>query len=121
MKLLCPYCKIKKSGLAEREIRKFNLTEEWRETPVYQKAAEGCPECQGRGYYGRAAIQEIIPITPEWSDALSKGTLSPYELELAVREQGILPSLRKSGLQFVREGRTDLEALRKVIDMSTDD
>lgn len=121
LKLLCPYCKIKKSGLAEREIRKFNLGEEWRETPVYQRAAEGCPECHGRGYYGRAAILEIIPITPEWSDALSKGTLSPYELELAVREQGILPSLRKSGLQFVREGRTDLEALRKVIDMSTDD
>ncbi len=121
LKLLCPYCKIKKSGLAEREIRKFNLGEEWRETPIYQRAAEGCPECHGRGYYGRAAILEIIPITPEWSDALSKGTLSPYELELAVREQGILPSLRKSGLQFVREGRTDLEALRKVIDMSSAD
>lgn len=121
LKLLCPYCKIKKSGLAEREIRKFNLGEEWRETPIYQRAAEGCPECHGRGYYGRAAILEIIPITPEWSDALSKGTLSPYELELAVRDQGILPSLRKSGLQFVREGRTDLEALRKVIDMSSAD
>jgi len=119
LKLLCPYCKIKKSGLTEREIRKFNLGEEWRETPIYQKAAEGCPECHGRGYYGRAAILEIIPITPEWSDALSKGTLSPYELEIAVRDQGILPSLRKSGLQVVREGRTDLEALRKVIDMSS--
>ncbi len=119
LKLLCPYCKIKKSGLTEREIRKFNLSEDWRETPIYQKAAEGCPECHGRGYYGRAAILEIIPITPEWSDALSKGTLSPYELEIAVREQGILPSLRKSGLQAVREGRTDLEALRKVIDMSS--
>jgi type IV pilus assembly protein PilB len=70
---------------------------------------------------GRAAILEIIPITPEWSDALSKGTLSPYELELAVREQGILPSLRTSGLKLVREGRTDLDALRKAIDMSVTD
>ncbi|MEQ1842617.1 MAG: hypothetical protein ABL994_19630, partial [Verrucomicrobiales bacterium] len=108
-------------GLTEREIRKYNLEEEWRETPVFQKGVEGCVECGGRGYLGRSAILEIIPITPEWSDALSKGTLRPYELELAVREQGILPSLRTSGLKLVREGRTDLDALRKAIDMSVGD
>ncbi|MEC5127949.1 ATPase, T2SS/T4P/T4SS family [Verrucomicrobiales bacterium BCK34] len=119
IKIVCPYCKIKKPGLTEREVRKYNLSEEWRETPVFQKSPDGCGECGGRGYLGRTAILEIIPITPEWSDQLSKGTISPYELELAVREQGILPSLRKSGLQLVKEGRTDLEALRKAIDMSS--
>lgn len=118
IKIVCPYCKIKKPGLTEREIRMYNLSEEWRETPVFQKSPEGCGECGGRGYLGRTAILEIIPITPQWSDQLSKGTISPYELEIAVREKGILPSLRKSGLQLVREGRTDLEALRKAIDMS---
>ena len=121
IKIVCPYCKIKKPGLTEREVRKYNLGEEWRETPVFQKSPDGCGECGGRGYLGRTAILEIIPITPEWSDQLSKGTISPYELELAVREQGILPSLRKSGLQLVKEGRTDLEALRKAIDMSSTD
>jgi type II secretory ATPase GspE/PulE/Tfp pilus assembly ATPase PilB-like protein len=121
IKVLCPYCKVRKSGLTEREIRKFSLGEEWRETPVFHRSVDGCNECSGRGYLGRAAILEIIPITPEWSDALSKGTLSPYELELAVREQGILPSLRTSGLKLVREGRTDLDALRKAIDMSVTD
>lgn len=119
IKLLCPYCKIKKGGLAEREVRKFNLSDDWRDTPIFYRNNDGCGECGGRGYLGRTAILEIIPITPEWSDALSKGTLSPYELEIAVREQGILPSLRKSGLKLVREGRCDLEALRKVIDMSS--
>lgn len=121
IKLLCPYCKIRKPGLTERDVRKYNLGEEWRETPIFHRYVEGCPECHGRGYMGRAAILEIIPITPEWSDALSKGTLSPYELELAVRQQGILPSLRTSGLKLVREGRTDLDALRKAIDMSVTD
>lgn len=121
IKVLCPYCKVRKPGLTEREIRKFNLSEEWRETPIFHRSVDGCNECSGRGYLGRAAILEIIPITPEWSDALSKGTLSPYELELAVREQGILPSLRTSGLKLVREGRTDLDALRKAIDMSITD
>jgi type II secretory ATPase GspE/PulE/Tfp pilus assembly ATPase PilB-like protein len=118
IKLLCPYCKIKKTGLTEREIRKFNLDDEWRDTPIYQRNNDGCGECGGRGYLGRSALLEIIPITPEWSDQLSKGVISPYELELAVRKEGILPSLRKSGLQIVKEGRSDLEALRKIIDMS---
>ena len=121
IKLLCPYCKIKKPGLTEREIRKFNLGEEWRDTLVYQRNNDGCSECGGRGYLGRTALLEIIPITPEWSDQLSKGAISPYELELAVRKEGVLPSLRQSGLRIVKEGRSDLEALRKIIDMSATD
>ena len=120
VKVLCPYCKVKKPGLEEREVRKYNLDEAWLHTEVYARSTEGCPECQGRGYSGRTAILEIIPITPEWSDALSKGTLSPYELELEVRKQGVLPSLKTSGLKLVHDGKTDFEALRKVIDMSTD-
>lgn len=121
IKLLCPYCKVKKTGLTEREIRKFNLGEEWRDTLVYQRNNDGCSECGGRGYLGRTALLEIIPITPEWSDQLSKGAISPYELELAVRKEGVLPSLRQSGLRIVKEGRSDLEALRKIIDMSATD
>lgn len=120
VKMLCPYCKVKKSGLNERDIRKYNVAEEWMHTEIYEKSTEGCAECQGRGYSGRTAILEIIPITPEWSDALSKGTLSPYELELEVRKQGVLPSLKDSGLKLVRDGKTDFEALRKTIDMSSE-
>ena len=120
VKTLCPYCKIKKPGLTERDIRKSNLGPEWKDIEIYDRNHEGCGECGGKGYYGRTAILEIIPITPEWSDALCKGTLSPYELECEVRKLGVLPSLRTSGLDLIKEGRTDLEALRKVIDMTTE-
>jgi len=120
VKTLCPYCKSKKEGLNERELNIYNVGEEWAKREIYAKAQDGCAECHERGYAGRTAILEIIPITPEWSDALSKGTMSPYELELAVRKEGILPSLKTSGLGLVEEGRTDFEALRKVIDMSTE-
>jgi len=120
IKLLCPYCKIKKSGLTDREIRKSNLGPEWKEIEVYDRNHEGCSECAGRGYYGRSAILEMIPITAEWSDQLSKGSMSPYELECKVREQGILPSLKTTGLEMAKQGRTDLEALRKAIDMTAE-
>ena len=120
IKMLCPYCKIKRPGVSERDVRKFNLTEDWLTTEVFEKSPDGCAECGGRKYMGRTAILEIIPITPKWSDALSKGTLSPYELELEVRKQGVLPSLRDSGLKLAREGKTDFDALRKSIDLTAD-
>jgi type IV pilus assembly protein PilB len=120
LKLLCPYCRIERNGLSDREIRKFNLDPEWMDIPVFDHNHEGCNECGGRGYYGRTAILEIIPITAEWSDALSRGTMSPYELEKEVRKQGILPSIRESGLKKVREGLTDFDALRKVVDMTSE-
>ena len=61
------------------------------------------------------------PITPKVSDMLSKGEITPYELELQIQEEGVLPNLRISGLKLLREGKTDLAAISKMIDMSTDD
>jgi type II secretory ATPase GspE/PulE/Tfp pilus assembly ATPase PilB-like protein len=82
----------------------------------------GCQECRSTGYRGRTAILEIIPITPKVSDMLAKGEMSPYELEVKVAEEGILPNLRRSGLRLLRDGKTDLIAVSKVIDMTyTDD
>lgn len=120
LKKLCVYCKVQRDGLTDRDIKKFNLSEDWKNRPVYERNHDGCGECGGKGYFGRTAILEIIPITAEWSDALSKGDLSPYELEKSVREKGVLPSIRDSGLKLLEEGVTDMAALCKVIDMTTE-
>ncbi len=118
IKMLCPYCKMEQAGLSSHDRRLYNLGEEWEETPIYQGSAEGCPECRMTGYVGRSAILEIIPITPKVSDQLSKGEISPYDLEVKVEKEGVLPNLRRSGLKFLKEGKTDLAALSKVIDMT---
>lgn len=118
VKVLCPFCKERHKGLDERELRKFNLAPDWLEREYCVHSRTGCAECNGKGYAGRMAILEILPITAEWSDALSRGGMSPYELELTVRKQGQLPSLKDSGLRLVREGITDFDALRKVVDMT---
>ena len=52
---------------------------------------------------------------------LSKGEMSPYELEVLVAEEGKLPNLRRNGLRLLREGKTDLAAVSKVIDMTYTD
>ncbi len=121
LKILCPYCKEPQQGISEKDRRTFNLGPEWAGVPVFTARTGGCQECRNTGYNGRTAILEIIPITPKVSDELSKGVISPYELELRVLQEGVLPNLRRSGLRLLREGKTDLNAVSKVIDMTYSD
>ena len=122
VKLLCPYCKEPTTGVDEFDRKTFSLDDSWATIPVYVARPGGCQECRNTGYNGRTAILEIIPITPKISDMLAKGEMSPYELEMKVAEEGVLPSLRRSGLRLLRDGKTDLIAVSKVIDMTyTDD
>ena len=122
VKLLCPYCKEQSSGVSEFDRKTFSLDDTWATIPVFVAGNGGCQECRNTGYNGRTAILEIIPITPKISDMLAKGEMTPYELEMKVAEEGVLPSLRRSGLRLLRDGKTDLIAVSKVIDMTyTDD
>lgn len=121
VKLLCPYCKEAKHGISELDRRTYNLDDTWADLPVFAAKAGGCTECRNSGYSGRTAILEIIPITPKTSDMLSKGEISPYDLEIKIQEEGKLPNLRRSGLRLLREGKTDIDAVSKVIDMTYTD
>ena len=122
VKLLCPYCKEPIQGIPEFDRKTFSLDDTWADVPLFSAKQGGCGECRNSGYNGRTAILEIIPITPKVSDMLSKGLMSPYELEVQIAEEGVLPNLRRSGLRLLREGKTDLAAVSKVIDMTyTDD
>ncbi|MFO1484249.1 MAG: ATPase, T2SS/T4P/T4SS family [Verrucomicrobiaceae bacterium] len=118
VKLLCPTCKESIEGISEREIRLFHLDPSWAKRPLFTHHKEGCADCHGRGYAGRTAILEILPITPKLGDKLAKGEITPYELEAEVRRESGLPSLRDNGLKLMAEGRTDLDALKKVLDLT---
>ena len=121
IKVLCPDCKVEVHGVDERERRLFNLGDEWAERLLFGARPGGCAECRQTGYSGRTAILEIIPITPRVSDLLSKGEISPYDLEVMVLKDGTLPNLRRSGLRLLAEGQTDLKAVSKTIDMTYSD
>ena len=121
VKLLCPACKERREGVSDHEIRLFHLEAEWARKSIFVHRKEGCVECKGRGYSGRTAILEILPISPRIGDALAKGQITPFELEQEVRRDTGLPSLRDNGLKLLAEGKTDLDALRKVLDLTSDD
>jgi type II secretory ATPase GspE/PulE/Tfp pilus assembly ATPase PilB-like protein len=122
VKMLCTACREREEGVGESDRKFFNLEEEWGRRVVFKARSGGCGECGGTGYKGRTAILEIIPITPKISDLLSRGQISPYELEVRIAKEGKLPNLRGTGLRLLAEGKTDLNALAKVIDLTyTDD
>jgi len=120
VKVLCASCKEKADGVSEHDIRMFHLDASWANRPVYVHRVGGCPECKGTGYSGRTAILEILPISPAVGDALAKGDITPFELEQQVRRDSKVPSMRDNGLRLLAEGKTDLEALRKQLDMTYD-
>ncbi len=67
----------------------------------------GCDRCSGSGYKGRVGIYQIMPITEAIERIiLSNGT--SLEIEKQSEKEGVR-SLRKSGLQKVRQGLTSLE------------
>ena len=120
VKVLCPQCKIKHEGVSAQDRKLFSLDESWATHTIYSKHEEGCPECRFSGYIGRTAILEIIPISPVVADQLSKGEISPFDLEQLLLDNGedSLPSLRASGLSLLEQGKIDLPSLSKVIDMT---
>ncbi len=120
VKLLCPSCKISKMGVSEKDVQLFTLDKEWLRRRVYVRNEEGCMDCHHRGYLGRTAILEILPISPKLGDALAKGSLTPYELEAQVREEFGLPSLKDGGLKLMEDGKTDMSSLKKVLDMTAE-
>ena len=117
-KLVCGNCKVPDPGVNEHDRRTFNLGDEWADRPIFHAKPGGCAECGGTGYKGRSAIVEIIPITPVVSDLLARGAISPFELEQRIAKEGKLPNLRTTGLRLLAEGKTDLSALAKVIDLT---
>jgi type IV pilus assembly protein PilB len=91
--------------------------------PVGQAArirrATGCRQCNGRGYRGRAAIFEIMPVDESVARLIDAGAL-PEALAAAARKIG-MRSLWESGLERVWDGLTSLEELTRVLGEHTED
>jgi type II secretory ATPase GspE/PulE/Tfp pilus assembly ATPase PilB-like protein len=73
----------------------------------------GCAACAGTGYRGRAAVGELLVPDEALRGALVGGA-SLATLRRQVRAHGVA-SLRDDGLRLVREGRTSLAELWRVI------
>jgi type IV pilus assembly protein PilB len=110
IRTLCPHCKkpISKDEIDRDVYLKFGFTEEDLESRTIYEAV-GCDKCNG-GYKGRAAIHEALYFTKEIRHIIIKSG-SDVDEE-AIRRQATkdgMWTLRRSGIERVKEGTTTLE------------
>ena len=103
---LCPVCKRAHAADAVQVAWLPGLTEG---EQVW--AGSGCDACHGAGFRGRAAIYEVVVITPAL-EAMIQSNASEADLVASARENG--PSLVQDGLRLVREGITAVEEIARV-------
>ena len=78
-----------------------------------------CVRCGGTGYYGRIGIYEIMPITADLRQAITRGE-SADELEAIALRHG-MKTLRMSAVEYALKGITTVEEVRRVAFEDEDD
>ena len=73
--------------------------------------AAGCKACLG-GYSGRCGVYEVLEITPDMAQAISRQA-SLTELERIARSEGA-SSLREQGMKLVAQGITSVSEVERV-------
>lgn len=80
------------------------------ETNLYK--GEGCPHCKDTGYKGRVAIFELMVISENIRDMITKNVTTGKLRETAINE-GMCP-LKGDGMKKVREGITTIDEILRV-------
>ncbi len=107
---ICTNCKTEEK-LSEQALLKLGYTEDELKTVKCFKG-KGCPVCNNSGYKGRVALYEVMPVKDELKELILEGA-SAQELKKAAIRLG-MKTLRRSGLNKVKEGVTSIEEVLRV-------
>jgi len=99
---ICTNCKQKANVSPKLLIEMGMDPEEANEVTCYKGA--GCEKCNGKGYKGRLALYEIMPLKEELKEMILNGA-SAGELKKEAVRLG-MSTLRMSGLKKIKEGLT---------------
>jgi general secretion pathway protein E len=81
--------------------------------PLQLRRGRGCPHCHGSGYRGRQAVAELLRLDDGLRDLIAaRAPLS--DIKQAARARG-LQTLHEAALADVRQGRTTLEEVERVV------
>ena len=110
IRLICPQCK--RSSEPDRELMELSgldpaayASQQWHE-------GAGCDHCHGTGYRGRAAITELLDLSPRVRQMIiDRRPIN--ELQATAVEEGMV-TLRQSALTKVLSGETTLKEINRV-------
>ncbi len=109
---LCEHCK--ESYEPEAFEKKLLSISESDNCTLYK--AKGCEKCNGVGYKGRLAVLETLRFTSEMDELLLEGASQHLLLEKAI-ENGF-STMAQSGIRWVRQGKTTLEEISRVVNLT---
>ncbi|HEX5852280.1 MAG TPA: ATPase, T2SS/T4P/T4SS family [Solirubrobacteraceae bacterium] len=108
-RMLCPNCK--RRTIIPAKVLQESGYKARVELEAYEPA--GCRRCAGSGYRGRVGLYEVMKMSPEIQNLALERRPAEAIRDVAV-EQG-MTRLRDDGLQKVREGRTSISEIARVI------
>ena len=73
---------------------------------------KGCKKCEKSGYKGRVGLYEVLEVTTEVSNLITKGAMAS-EIKKAARDQGMLTIL-EDGFIKAKTGITTIEEVLRV-------
>ncbi len=120
VRLLCPECRKKVKIGADLKSRiekvlksispKSNIEIPKSVECVYEAA--GCPACNGIGYRGRTTVSEVLEMTKEMEELITRGPTTSEVEELAI-SQGMI-TMAQDGTLKVLDGITTMEEVERV-------
>jgi type IV pilus assembly protein PilB len=112
VRMLCSNCK--RRTIVPAEVLRENGYKALVDLEAYEPV--GCRRCNGSGYRGRAGIYEVMTVSSEIRSLALERRSAEEMREVAVR-QG-MRRLRDDGLEKVRQGRTSMAEVARVIGSS---
>jgi type IV pilus assembly protein PilB len=107
--MLCPSCK--RRAIIPAKVLRENGYKARVDLEAYEPA--GCRRCGGSGYRGRIGLYEVMNMTPETQTMALERRPAEEIRDLAV-QQG-MRRLRDDGLEKVKQGRTSMAEIARVI------
>ncbi len=110
---LCKQCKVERE-VSPVERKLLALGEDSPHRSIFHPV--GCPACENLGYKGRSSIIEILKITPDLDDLISRRA-GARELRHCAISQGFRP-LIDDACRRVLNGTTSVDEISRVVDLT---
>jgi type IV pilus assembly protein PilB len=108
VRTLCPHCK-EAYMASDEELEMLGMQ---KGTPLQLYRAKGCSLCDGKGYKGRTAIHEIMPVTPAIRSCINHGKTTDDIRRTAIKEGMI--SLDENIRRVVIAGKTSVDEMVEI-------
>ena len=113
---VCPNCK-KSYTATDEELSALGLKNTKGHKKITFYKGKGCSECMNTGYKGRAAVYEILTLTPEIKQAFREGVVGT-KLQAIIDKTGFT-TMKEHGISLIKDGTTSASEVIRVLN-STD-